>query len=127
MMSGTSGLVIAIAALVIVIVASRKTGFNMGIMAMVSAMILGSMLGGMTVKSVLKEFDADLFLLQFIPMLFFAEVQQCDAFGGIVNRIVYATRKRGWMIPMALWVATFFIGAIGAGNYGTPAIASPIA
>ena len=127
MMSGISGLVIAVAAVVITIVVSRKTGFNMGIMAMAMAMVVGCMLGGMKVKAVLAEFDTDLFLLQFIPMLFFAEVQQCDAFGGIVDRIVYASRKRGWMIPFALWAATFFIGAIGAGNYGTPAIASPIA
>ncbi len=127
MMEGMSGVYISVAAIAFVIIFSKKTKANMGIVALAMSVVVGAMLGGMNAKGIIAKFDTNLFLLQFMPILFFSMINESDAFGGVINRIVYASRNRGWLIPLALWAATFMLGFIGVSNYATPAIASPIA
>ena len=125
-MTGVPGLILLFAAIILSVIISSKLKINIGVVGMFMALIVGIFLK-MKPQAVWGFFPTNLFLLLFSTTFFFGFVSQTNVFEGISRRLLYAFRKRGWAIPIVLMVACYAIAVIGAGNYGTPALMSPLA
>ena len=125
-MTGTPGLIVLLAAIVITVVVAEKFNINVGMVAFFAALAVG-WIAGIKPQNVLALFPTSLFVILILTTGFFGFVQMSGIFEGICNRIVYAFRKKGWAIPIALMLACYVVAVLGAGNYGTPALVSPLA
>lgn len=125
-MTGVPGLIVLLVAIILCVIISQKLKINIGIVGMFMGIVVGFFLG-MKPQNVWNLFPTNLFLLLFSTTFFFGFVSQTNVFDGISRRLIYAFRKQGWAIPIVLMVACYAIAVIGAGNYGTPALMSPLA
>ncbi len=125
-MTGVPGLILLFAAIIICVIISEKLKINIGIVGLFMSLVVGIFLK-MKPQAVWNLFPLNLFLLLFSTTFFFGFVSQTNVFDGISKRLLYAFRKQGWAIPIILLVACYAVAVIGAGNYGTPALMSPLA
>lgn len=126
-MSTTTGLIVFVVAIVLAVVIGTKTKCNIGIAALVMAFLIGTMLMGKTIAQVIGYFPYKLLFTMMIVTFFYGYAAENGAIQGIANRMIYATRKRAWALPIALYLATFVVSTMGAGAGATPVFMSPIA
>lgn len=126
-MSTTASLLIFLAAILIAVIVGAKTKCNIGIVALVLAFLIGTMLMEKTIAQVIGYFPYKLLFTMMIVTFFYGYAAENGAIQGIANRMIYATRKLPWMLPIALYFATFVVSAMGAGAGATPVFMSPIA
>lgn len=126
-MSPTLSLIIFIAALVFAVVCAPKLKTNIGILAMTLSYIIGMWLFGMSSAEIVNLWPLRIMYIIMVANFFFGYVSRAGVMQGIADRIMYASRKATWAIPIMLFAATYAVSALGAGLSATPFIMSPLA
>ena len=126
-MSPTLSLIIFIAALVFAVVCAPRLKTNIGILAMTLAYIIGMWLYGMSSAEIVNLWPLRIMYIIMVANFFFGYISRAGVMQGIADRIMYASRRATWAIPIMLLVTTYIVSALGAGLSATPFIMSPLA
>jgi di/tricarboxylate transporter len=123
---------ISILALVVVIVVSCTTKQNPGVLAVVFAWIIGAYVAPalgvkLTLKQVIGGFPGQLFLTLTGVMLFFSQAQSNGTLDQIARTAVRLCRGNVGVIPVAFFLLTFVLTAVGAGSIAAAAMMAPVA
>ena len=109
-----------------VILISNKTKMNMGVLCLLAAFILGGWYAKASLNNIINYFPLSVLCTLLSTTIFFAYINQTEAFKGVVDRVLYATKGKTWFYPFAIFFSVFLIACIG-GNSSAPIIVSPIA
>ncbi|MDD5917669.1 MAG: SLC13 family permease [bacterium] len=126
-MSTTVGLIVFLAAIVLAVIIGTKTKCNIGVVGLALAFLIGTMLMGKKITEVIGYFPYKLLFTMMVVTFFYGYASENGAIQGIASRLIYASRKKPWALPIALYIATFVVSAMGAGAAATPVFMSPIA
>ena len=126
-MTGTSGLFIFLAAIVLAIVLGTKTRCNLGIAGLSFAFLIGLLLMGKTAAGVISYFPTPLFFTMMIVSFFYGYAAENQSLKVLSKWMIYICRKKLHILPLFLYLVTFVIAATGAGAGATPVIMAPIA
>lgn len=107
---------ISIIAFVLVLAIAFKWNYNVGLMAIVAAYIIGKA-AGMKDKAIFDGFPNTLFLLILGVMFLFAIVQKTDALTLLIKKIVSKTGNTAPLIPLVLFLVFLIITSLGSGPY----------
>jgi len=118
------------AALLIVVAASCFSSVHPGVLAMVCAFIIGAFLplaDGRTIglKGVLAGFPTDLFVTLVGVTLLFGQAQLNGTLGKVARAAVASCRGNTGLMPIAFFLLTGIISAIGAGSIASAALVAP--
>lgn len=126
-MSPIVSLFLFFAALVISVALAPKLRTNIGILALALSFVIGMWLYGMSSAEIVALWPLRIMYIIMLANIFFGYVGRAGVMKGVADRIMYASRKAPWAIPIMLYVATYVISALGAGLAATPFIMSPLA
>ncbi len=126
-MSTTVGLIVFLAAIVLAVIIGTKTKCNIGVVGLALAFLIGTILMGKKITEVIGYFPYKLLFTMMVVTFFYGYASENGAIQGIASRLIYASRKKPWALPIALYIATFVVSAMGAGAAATPVFMSPIA
>ena len=126
-MTGISGLIIFLLAIILAIVIGTKLKVNIGIVAFLFAFLIGTMLMGKTIAEVLSYFPTSLFYTLMVVSYFYGYASENGAFTSLSKWMIYALRKRLKLLPLFIYLVSFVVAATGAGAGPTPAIMAPVA
>lgn len=126
-LSTTAGLLIFLAAIIVAVVVGTKTKCNIGIAGLTLAFLIGTILMNKSITDVIGYFPYKLLFTMMVVTFFYGYASENGAIQGIASRLIYAARKKPQLLPIALYVATFIVSALGAGAAATPVFMSPIA
>lgn len=125
-MTGVTGLLISIVAILLVVIIGYKFNLNMGLIAIFFAYILGAFGLGNTPAEIINLWPVSLFLMLFSVTLFYAFASSNGTLEKLAKKVVYASRKAPWSIPIVIFVLGMFMSGIGAGDSALVALV-PIA
>jgi di/tricarboxylate transporter len=122
---------ISLAALLIVIVCSCTTKVNPGFLALAFAWIIGVYLvpgdPRTNFKALAAGFPSDLFLTLTGVTLLFTQAQNNGTLDTVARAALRLCRGNAGVIPLMLFVLTFGIASVGAGNIAASALMAPMA
>ena len=118
---------ISIYALVVMFVIATVLPVNMGVLAFVGAFLVGTLLAGMTAKTIIAGFPGDLFLTLVGITYLFAIAQNNGTIDWLVQLGVRAVRGRIAAIPWIMFFIAAVLTAVGAVSPAAVAIIAPIA
>ncbi len=116
-----------LALVVIIVVSCLFPRINPGLLAIIAALIIGTMMADMTVKSVFSGFPAELFLLLVCVCLVFGMAQANGTLPTLVQKAVPYIKGRAVLVPVLLFFVTFVLSAMGPGNIAAVALIAAIA
>ncbi|MEV0074066.1 MULTISPECIES: SLC13 family permease [unclassified Amycolatopsis] len=105
---------VAIALLVLVFLVGTTTKVNIGVLALVAALLLGTLMHGESPADVLAGFPGDLFLLVFGVTYLFGIATVNGTMELLVQWLVRVVGGRRRAVPPALFVVTFAAVSLGA-------------
>ena len=114
-----SAIVVCLAAIVLVIVVGAKTKTNIGLWAIGAAYLIGVYILKLKPAEVIAAFPSRIFLLLFSVTLFYGFAILNGALEKTAQKVVYRVRNVPWTIPIVLFVLSFIMAAIGAGDGAT--------
>jgi len=114
-----SAIVICLAAIVLVIVVGAKTKTNIGLWAIGAAYLIGVYVLKLKPTDIIAAFPSKIFLLLFSVTLFYGFAILNGALEKTAQKVVYRVRNVPWAIPIVLFVLSFIMAAIGAGDGAT--------
>ncbi len=114
-----SVVLICLAAIVAVIVIGAKTKTNIGLWAIGAAYLIGVFVLGLSPRDIIGVFPTRLFLLLFSVTLFYGFAVLNGTLEAVAKKVVYSVRDIPWAIPIALFLLSFIMSAIGAGDGAT--------
>jgi di/tricarboxylate transporter len=100
---------------------------NMGVLAFVGAFLVGTLAAGLSTKTIIAGFPADLFLTLVGITYLFALAQNNGTIDWLVRLAVRAVRGRIAAIPWIMFLLASVLTAVGAVSPGAVAIIAPIA
>lgn len=103
--------IIALSVLVLIIVIAFVTKLNIGLLAIVAAVILGYISGQFSQKEIIGGFGASLFLTLLGVSLLFGVLNENGSLELLISKIINKVGKQIWVIPIVL----YFIGVVVAG------------
>ncbi len=112
-------IIISLIAIVAVIALGAKTKTNIGLWAIAAAYIIGVFVLGESPRGLVGVFPTRLFLLLFSVTLFYSFAVLNGTLGKVADKVVYAVRNMPWAIPIVLFILSFIMAAIGAGDGAT--------
>jgi di/tricarboxylate transporter len=116
---------ISVGALVLAVTLSCTTAINVGVLSLALALIVGVLLGGMSVADVLKGFPTDLFVTLLGVTLLFAIAEVNGTLARLTARAVRLCRGHASVLPVLFFVLGFGIATIGAGATPASALLAP--
>jgi di/tricarboxylate transporter len=117
----------SIFALLVAIVASCITEWNIGVMAAALAWAVGTGAGGMKPEAVMAGFPSSLFLTLAGTTLLFGQVQANGTLERIASRVTWLCRGNVGLFPIAFFLFAVFISTSGTGNISTMVVLIPMA
>ena len=117
---------ISLSALVAALVISCFSEINIGILAIVSAWIVGVYFGGLPLAQVVAGFPTGLFLTLVGLTLLFSQAQVNGTLDGFAKRAVLLCRGNAGVIPMMFFAMTALLSSIGPGNVASTALMAPL-
>ena len=126
-MSGSMALFIMVIGIVLAVVIGNKAKVNIGILCLWLAYIIGCLVMGNGVSSVVGMFPVKIFFLIFAVTYFFGFHTNNDTFSVLASKMLYTCRNHTWALPIMLAVATAVVSALGAGSTGSAVIVGPVA
>lgn len=99
---------------------------NGGILAIIFAFFLGYFALDMKVTAIVGLWNTNLFITIILITYYFGFAVNNGTMEGIVKRTMWATRKAPAFMPIALYLLTFVLGAIGVGAYSVFTFAAPL-
>lgn len=118
---------VSLLALVVVIVVSCFSPINIGVLSVALAFLIGGLLGGLPVRSIVQGFPAGLFLTLVGITLLFAQARANGTLDKVAGHAVRLARGNAGMIPIVFFVLAGGLATIGAGNIAATALLAPVA
>lgn len=118
---------ISIYALVAMFVVATAVPINMGVLAFVGAFLVGTLLAGLSTKTIIGFFPGELFLTLVGITYLFALAQNNGTIDWLVGRAVRAVGGRVAAIPWIMFFIAAALTAVGAVSPAAVAIIAPIA
>lgn len=118
--------IVALVVLLICIVIGFMTRINMGLISIVGAFIVGTIVMGMKPNTVLNLWDSSLFVTLFTITMFFGISVSNGTLRKISLYFIYPFRNNPKVLPFVLFAVAFIIAAIGPGSIATVAMLAPI-
>jgi len=125
-MSPVVGVILFVVMFALMIILSDKIKMSIGLIGLLFAFILTGWVAGGNPMSVVNYFPTNTILTLFIASAFFCYVQQTGLFGGIVERIMYASKGKTAIVPIAIFLCSGIVGGMGGAEVA-PLLLSPIA
>jgi di/tricarboxylate transporter len=116
----------SILALVVAIVASCITEWNIGVMAAALAWAVGTGFGGLTAAQVMAGFPSTLFLTLAGTTLLFGQVEANGTLARIASRVTWLCRGNVGLFPIAFFFFAVLISTSGTGNISTMVVLIPM-
>ncbi|MED7948853.1 hypothetical protein PUR61_12285 [Streptomyces sp. BE20] len=117
---------IGVLVLVAVFVLSAMSGVNMGILAVVSAFLFGTVWLGHPAKEVLAGFPADMFVVLVAVTFLFGIARTNGTVDWLVHATVRAAGNRHGVVPWIMFLLAAALCATGAASPAAVAILAPI-
>jgi len=117
---------ISLTALVVALVISCFSEINIGILAIVSAWVVGVYFGGLPLTQVIAGFPTALFLTLVGLTLLFSQAQVNGTLDRFARRAVHLCRGNAGVIPMMFFAMTALLSSIGPGNVASTALMAPL-
>ena len=114
-MEGVNGtiVILCVIGVALAIFLSYKFNLQMGISAMVFAFIIGVLFMGLRVKNVIAMFPTSVFFQVMALSLFFGVGVVNGTMEVVAKKMLYATRKRPYMLVFMLMIIGFALGILG--------------
>jgi di/tricarboxylate transporter len=119
--------VLSIIALAAAIVISCVSRFNVGLLSIALAFLIGVVFGGMSVPEVMAGFPGSLFLTLIGVMLFFSQATVNGTLDKITKHCLRLARGQVGMIPVIFFFISLVLSSIGPGAIATVAFLAPVA
>jgi di/tricarboxylate transporter len=116
---------ISVAALVLAVTLSCTTTINVGVISLAFALIVGVVLGAMSVGDVLEGFPVDLFVTLVGVTLLFAIAEVNGTLARLTERAVRLCRGHSGALPVMFFAVGFVVATIGAGATPASALLAP--
>jgi di/tricarboxylate transporter len=116
---------ISVGALVLAVALSCTTAINVGVLALVLAMLIGVLLAGMTPSMVLEGFPTELLITLVGVTLLFAIAECNGTLARLTARAVRLCRGHAGVLPVMFFVIGFVLATIGAGATPASALLAP--
>jgi len=116
---------LSLGALFTVIVVSCVSTVNVGLLAVTLAWIVGTLIGGMKIDTVISGFPAPLFLTLAGVMLLFSQAQVNGTLDRVARIAVSLCRGNAGLIPILFFVMGLGLSTMGPGNIATAALLAP--
>ena len=118
---------VSLFALLAVMVVSCFSPINIGFLAISLAFLIGNLLGGLPVRTIVSGFPASLFLTLTGITLLFAQSRANGTLDKVAGHAVRLARGNVGMIPIVFFLLAVGIATIGAGNIAATALLAPVA
>src|SRR5262245_25485663 len=118
---------LSLASLLIVIAVSMTARINVGVLAITLAAGVAMLAAGWTANEFAASFPVPLFLILVGVTLLFGIAVRNGTLGAITARMVKLCGHRTAILPVAFFVLTFVLSAIGPGAIASVAITAPLA
>ena len=125
-MSNNTLLLIWLAWLVIAIILRTKTNFNLGILLIAGAYVIGTFFVGITASKLISSLSTTILFVFVSTSIFFGFLNVNGTMAVLAKKLIYATRKMTWIIPLAFYVIAFLVSTLGAGPISTCIIIPPV-
>ncbi len=119
--------VLSLGALLVVIAVSMTSRINVGVLAIALAAGVAMLAAGWTAAQFAASFPAPLFLILVGVTLLFGAALKNGTLGAIAARMVRLCGHRTALLPIAFFLLTFALAAIGPGAIAGTAIVAPLA
>jgi Na+/H+ antiporter NhaD/arsenite permease-like protein len=119
--------VLSVAALALAIVVSCVTTLNVGVLAIALAWLVGVIIGGMPIGTVMGGFPGQLFLTLAGVTLLFTLAQGNGTLDKLAHHAVRSCRGNRGVMPIMFFVLAAALASIGPGNIATAALMAPMA
>src|SRR3989441_11954431 len=119
--------VLSIIALALAILISCVSRFNVGLLAIAFAFLVGVVFGRMSVAEVMAGFPSSLFLTLIGVMFFFSQATVNGTLDKITQSSLKLARGRVGMIPVIFFFISLVFSSIGPGAIATVAFLAPVA
>lgn len=126
-MSGLTGIILFLTAIILAVIIGTKTKCNIGIVGICFAFLIGTILMGKSIAEVISYFPTSLLFTMMIVTFFYGYSAHNGAIRNISNRMIYICRNHVNLLPVVLYVSVFLVSTMGAGAGAAPVIMSPIA
>lgn len=114
-----SAIILCLVAIVLVIVIGAKTKTNIGLWAISAAYLIGVFVLKLKPADIITAFPSKIFLMLFSVTLFYGFAILNGALEKTAQKVVYVARNIPWSIPIVLFLLSFLMAAIGAGDGAT--------
>jgi di/tricarboxylate transporter len=118
---------VSLFALLLVMVISCFSSINIGFLALALAFLIGHLLGGLPVRTIVAGFPAGLFLTLTGITLLFAQARVNGTLDKVAGHAVRLARGNVGMIPIVFFFLAAGMATIGAGNIAATALLAPVA
>jgi di/tricarboxylate transporter len=118
---------LSLLALLVVIVASCFVPINIGFLSIALAFLIGHLLGGLPLKTIVGGWPASLFLTLVGITLLFAQARTNGTLDKMVAHAVRLARGNAGMIPIVFFLLAATLATIGPGNIAATALLAPVA
>jgi len=116
---------ISVGALAIAVTLSMVTTINVGVVCLAFAWIVGVLMGGMSVGTILEGFPTSLFITLVGVTLFFSMARGNGTLERVTERAVRLCRGHAGFLPILFFVLAFALSTIGPGAIGAAALLAP--
>ncbi len=119
--------VASLIALLVAIALSLTSRINVGVVAVVFAWLIGTMLAGLEPDQVAAGFPSSLFLTLTGVSLLFALAETNGTLERLANRAALLARGNARLVPIVFFVGAFVLSSIGPGAISSVALLVPLA
>ncbi|MEZ4416623.1 MAG: SLC13 family permease [Gemmatimonadota bacterium] len=118
---------ISLLALLAAILISSFTRVNVGVLAIAFAFIIGTGLGDLGVRDVVRGFPSNLFLTLVGITLLFSMARQNGTLDRITSAALGLARGRAGLVPVVFFLLALVFATAGPGNIAATAMLAPVA
>lgn len=118
--------IIILISIIIVIVLGALLKINFGLLGIAAAFLCGCLIADMKPGDVLSMWNTKLFFQMFSITFFYAFAINNGTLELLSKKLVYATRKASFLIPIILFVVAAILAGIGPGTISMFLIITPI-
>lgn len=119
-------LTLCIIAIVVAIIVGWKWKFNTGILALALAFIIGNLVMGIKINTIIGFFPTTIVFYLISISLFFNYATENGTMTVLGQKLLYALGGNAKLVPIAIAIVSAIVGGLGAGA-STPAIVGPFA
>jgi di/tricarboxylate transporter len=111
----------------VVVVSCVNQKINPGLLAVFTALAIGTTLSDVPIKSIIAAFPSELFLLLVSMCLVFGVANQNGTLQLLTNKLVGLINGKATLLPILFFFLSFALSAMGPGNIAAVALIAPLA